>query len=99
MFTISLHFSICKAQAVRIDKDGNDARALDIFIVSSYLDCVKQCLENSQCRYIVKSGQRCFLKATTPIGGPCAPNDECAVVLGKFNFINCIILNYFFFSN
>jgi hypothetical protein len=62
------------------------------------MDCVKQCLENSQCRYIVKSGQRCFLKATTPIGGPCAPNDECAVVLGKFNFFNCIILNLIFFK-
>ena len=89
---------IIVAQAIRIDKDGDDAKDLESYIVSSYLDCIKLCLNSPQCRYIVKSGQRCFLKATTPISGPCARNDECAVVLSNIDFCNFRILQIIEFS-
>jgi hypothetical protein len=94
-FLIVLYF---KAQVVRIDRDGTDAKSLESFKVSSYIECIQYCLSNSECHYIVKSGDTCFLKASTPLSGPCAKTDECAVVLGNntkkilFKFLlNCII--------
>ena len=69
---------------MRIDKDGNDVQTLGSFLVSTYIDCVQLCLANSQCRYIVKSGNVCYLKQATPSTSKCATNDECAVVLGIF---------------
>lgn len=54
---------------------------LDTIIVLTYLECIKLCLANPQCRFIVRSGKYCYLKASTPTTGPCASQDECAVVL------------------
>ena len=79
-----LYFICFKAQAVRIDRDGSDSKSLESFKVSTYIECIQNCLSNSQCHYIVKSGDTCFLKASTPVSGPCAKTDECAVVLGKY---------------
>jgi hypothetical protein len=69
------------AQAVKVNQDGDDALDIDNFQVSSYLECIKTCLGNSQCRFIIKTGRTCYLKASTPANLPCSPNSECAVVL------------------
>jgi hypothetical protein len=82
---------------VRIDRDGSDAKSLESFKVSTYIECIQYCLSNSECHYIVRSGNTCFLKASTPLSGPCAKTDECAVVLGKNTkkilkfLLNCFI--------
>ncbi len=66
-----------------MNKDGHDAKELWSGSASTFLDCVNKCLATPNCKFVVKSGSKCFLKASTPTTGPCAPNDECAVVLSK----------------
>ena len=80
-----LFLFIYLAQAIKVNKDGGEATNLEIFQVTSYLECIKLCLDNLKCRFIVKSDKFCFLKPTTPASSTCAINDECAVVLGNFN--------------
>ena len=76
------------AQAVKVDQNGDNALDIDNFQVSSYIECIKNCLANSQCHFIVKSGRTCYLKASTPTNSPCDPYNECAVVLSILLILN-----------
>jgi hypothetical protein len=66
-----------------VNQDGDDALLLETLQVSSYLECVKYCLANTQCHFIVKAGRNCYLKASTPTTSSCGPNQECAIILSK----------------